>query len=67
MLNRFAEGKFVDPAFQAKHKIRRMGKDKNDMFWTFGKIHGLENVALCDLDELMKTNGDPMQIQALVN
>ena len=44
-----------------------MGKDKDDIFWSLGKIHGLENIALCDIDELKATKGDPMKIQALIN
>lgn len=67
MLNRFAEGKSVDPNFAKNFKIKRMGKDKDDIFWSLGKIHGLENIALCDLDELKATKGDPMKIQALIN
>jgi len=67
MLNRFAEGRFVDPAFQAKFKIKRMGKDKNDIFWTLGKVHGLENLALCSLEELEATGGNPMLLQDLAN
>lgn len=67
MLNRFAEGKPVDPNFSKNFKIKRMGKDKDDIFWSLGKIHGLENIALCDIDELKATKGDPMKIQALIN
>jgi len=29
-----------------------MGKDKNDIFWNFGKIHGLENLAFVDDKEI---------------
>jgi len=67
MLNRFADGKHVDPNFSKNFKIKRMGKDKDDIFWSLGKIHGLENIALCDLDELKATKGDPIKIQALIN
>lgn len=62
MLNRFAEGKWVDPAFSSKFKIKRMGKDKDDIFWAFGKIHGLENIALCSLEEVEATGGDPLKL-----
>ena len=44
-----------------------MGKDKDDIFWTLGKIHGLENIALCDLEAIKATRGDPMKMQMLVN
>ena len=33
----------------AKHfKVKRQGADRNDIFWQFGKIHGLENIAFAD-------------------
>lgn len=67
MLNRIAEGKPVDPNFAKHFKIKREGKDKDDIFWNLGKIHGLENLALCDFKELQACNGDPILIQALVN
>jgi hypothetical protein len=67
MLNRFAEGKSVDQHFAKNFKIKRMGKDKDDIFWSLGKIHGLENIALCDFEELKATKGDPLKIQALVD
>ena len=63
MLNRFAEGKSVDPNFSKNFKIKRAGKDKDDIFWAIGKIHGIENAGLCNLDELKSTGGDPMKVQ----
>lgn len=36
-------------------------------FWQIGKIHGIENTALCSVEDLKKTGGDPMAIQRLVN
>ena len=62
MLNRFAEGKPVDPNFSKNFKVKRMGKDKDDIFWSLGKIHGLENIALCDLEEVKATKGDPIKL-----
>lgn len=53
----------VEKLFQ----IKRRGKDRDDMFWSFGKIHGLENIAFCDPEEIKKTNGNPVKIQQLVN
>jgi hypothetical protein len=35
-----------------KYRIKRMGKDKDPIFWTIGKIHGLENLAFCDPEEV---------------
>lgn len=29
-------------------RVKRAGKDKDPMFWSFGKIHGLENIAFAD-------------------
>lgn len=44
-----------------------MGKDKDDIFWAIGKIHGLENIALVDPEEIKKCKGDPMKLQRLVD
>ena len=43
-------------------QIKRSGKDTNDFFWQFGKIHGLENIAYADPDELAAANGNPILI-----
>lgn len=52
----------------SKHfKVNRGGKDRNDIFWSFGKIHGLENIAFADPAELEETGGNPVKIQALAN
>lgn len=37
------------------------------MFWSFGKIHGLENIAFADPEEVKATNGNPVSIQKIVN
>ena len=42
--------KHVDLA--SKFKIKRSGKDDNDIFYSFGKVHGLENIAYIDNDKL---------------
>jgi len=62
-----ADGLPVDPDFALKWKIKRMGKDKNDIFWTLGKVHGIENVAFATEEQLQATKGDPFKIQALVD
>lgn len=67
MLNRLAEGKPVDPNFAKRFKIKRMGKDKDDIFWSLGKIHGLEYLAFVDPEKLAASGGDPIRIQQLVN
>ena len=48
-------------------QIKRMGKDRDPLFWSFGKIHGLENIAFADPAELRATNGNPVKIQRLVD
>lgn len=50
-----------------KMRVRRMGKDSNDIFWHFGKIHGLENIALIPDEKLEETCCDPVELQKLVN
>jgi len=67
MLNRIADGREVDADFANKFQVKRMGKDKDDLFWSFGKIHGLENLAFVDEEKLMATNGNPFLIQKLVD
>ena len=66
MLERMAEGRDVDPGFLSKFRIKRMGKDKNDTFWLEGKIHGWENLAYVDDDELAACT-NPSEIQRLVD
>lgn len=48
-------------------RIKRAGKDKDPLFWSFGKIHGLENIAFADPQELKETNGNPVKIQKIVD
>ena len=36
LLNRMADGLPVDPEFASKFKIKRRGKDKDDIFWSLG-------------------------------
>jgi hypothetical protein len=52
LLNRIADGLPVDPNFAKKFRIKRAGKDKNDIFWAVGKIHGLENLAFATPEEI---------------
>lgn len=48
-------------------RVKVAGKDKDPMFWSFGKIHGLENIAFADPAEIKATNGNPVKIQKIVN
>lgn len=47
--------------------MKRAGKDKDPIFWSFGKIHGLENIAFADPEEIKETHGNPVKIQQIVN
>lgn len=62
LLNRMADGLPVDQNFANKFQIKRAGKDKNDIFWQLGKIHGLENIAFLSEDELAATGGNPFKL-----
>lgn len=50
LLNRMADGLPTDPNFASKFQIKRRGKDTDDVFWTLGKVHGLENIAYLSED-----------------
>lgn len=67
MLNRLADGRKVPAQFQKKFQFKREGKDADDIFWAIGKIHGLENLALCDPEEIKACGNDPIALQRLVN
>ena len=43
-------------------KVSRNGKDRDKTFWTFGKIHGLENIAFADAQEVKDSNGNPVRL-----
>jgi hypothetical protein len=62
-----ADGLPVDPNFASKWKIKRAGKDKDDIFWSLGKIHGLENIAFLTEDQMLSTGGDPFKLQHAVD
>ena len=67
MLNRIRDGRTVDERFAKNFRVKRGGKDKDDLFWSLGKIHGLENIALLDEDTVSSAAGDPWRLQQLVN
>jgi len=48
-------------------RVKRAGVDLNDIFYSIGKIHGLENIAFCDEDAIAACNGNPCALQKLVN
>jgi len=43
-------------------QVKRGGKDRDPMFWSFGKVHGLENIAFADPKEVYDTKGNPVKI-----
>lgn len=67
LLNRIADGRKVDSNYASRLKVKRRGKDKDDIFWQLGKIHGLENIAMVPDEELAKCGGDPLLLQRAVD
>ena len=63
MVKRISEKEDLGKIF----RIKRQGKDANDIFWHFGKIHGLENIAYCSPEAINATEGNPFKLQQLVN
>ena len=57
-----ADGLPIDPNYAKKFQVKRRGKDRDNIFYAFGKIHGLENIALCDKDEVLATKGNPIAL-----
>jgi hypothetical protein len=47
--------------------VRRLGKDKNDVFWLIGKIHGLENIVFATEEEIKACKGNPVEMQLLMD
>jgi hypothetical protein len=37
------------------------------LFYAYGKIHGLENIAFCDTEDVKATKGNPVLLQQLIN
>ena len=48
-------------------RVKRMEKDADDLYWYFGKIHGLENIAYLTDEQIASTNGNPAALQLLIN
>ena len=63
MIKRISEQTDLTEVF----RVKRLGKDQNPIFWQFGKIHGLENIAFCDAADLATVNGNPYTLQKLIN
>ena len=43
--------------------IKKIGKDRDPLYYNFGKIHGLENTALLSREELNALIGNPIALQ----
>jgi hypothetical protein len=69
MLNRIADGRPMEESARllSKFQIKRNGKDRDNMFWNLGKIHGLEYLAYATEAELKEAAGNPVLIQRLAN
>ena len=50
-----------------KMQIKRLGKDEDDVFWFYGKIHGLENICYLTKEQILACNGNPIALQIAVN
>lgn len=48
-------------------ELKRQGKDADPLFFTLGKIHGLEYLGFVDRAALLAANGNPVRIQKLIN
>jgi hypothetical protein len=42
--------------------VKRQGQDRDDIFWAFGKVHGLENIAFADPEEVVAAAGNPVKL-----
>ena len=63
MVKRISEQEDLGKIF----RIKRQGKDADDIFWNFGKVHGLENIAYCDPAAVEACEGNPVKLQKLIN
>lgn len=44
--------KLLENVDMSKWRIKRSGKDEDDIYWALGKVHGVENIAYIDDDKL---------------
>ena len=57
----------VSDGLRPERKIKRWSRDKNEMFWNFGKVHGLENISELSDETLEQIAGDPFKFQEALN
>lgn len=62
MLARLNDGRPIDAKLASKFRIQRKGKDADDLFWSFGKVHGLENIIFLDEEKAKAAIGDPWKL-----
>jgi len=67
MLRRIKEERGVDPNFAKYFQVKRQGRDLDDIFWNYGKIHGLENIVFLDDNTVKSVDGNPWELQVQVN
>jgi hypothetical protein len=48
------------------YQVKRLGKDLDEIYWQFGKIHGLENIRFLS-DETLRSIGNPVALQQAIN
>lgn len=57
---------YEEDPFLKNKTAKRIGKDKDDIFYLFGKIHGLENIVFVPEEKLSKIS-NPIELQMAVN
>jgi hypothetical protein len=59
MLARLAE----KSDFLEKYRIKRRGRDEDELKWLFSKIHSLENIAFVSDEALSQVHSNPVRLQ----
>ena len=62
LVDQMMKNMLKDKDVVSKFQVKRSGKDLDDFYYSFGKVHGLENIAFVDPEELAKTNGNPVAL-----
>lgn len=53
--------------YLSNKRVKRVDKDADDIFWWFGKIHGLENIAFLSEDDIKRSKGNPIILQDMIS
>ena len=67
MIQKLQQKNQLNKPKKTKLKVKRLGKDVDDVYWVGGKIHGLENIAFLTPEELKSVSNDPVALQLAVN